>query len=37
MTVGQVLDALDLEIVGIEIGPVAPVSDRPEAVPARAA
>jgi hypothetical protein len=35
MTVGEVLDALDLELVGIELGPFAPAV--PERQPARAA
>lgn len=37
MTLGEVLDALDLELVGIELGPLAPANDQPERQPARAA
>jgi len=37
MTLGEVLDALDLVIVGIELGPLAPSVSEPERQPARAA
>jgi hypothetical protein len=37
MTLGEVLDALDLEIVGIELGPLAPAITESERQPARAA
>jgi hypothetical protein len=37
MTIGQVLAELDLEITGIELGPVAPAVGEPQTVPARAA
>ena len=37
LTVGQFLAALDLEITGIELGPLAPPVSQPESVPARAA
>lgn len=37
LSVGELLDALDLEITRIELGPLAPSISEPESVPARAA
>jgi len=37
LTLGELLEALDLEIMGIELGPLAPAVGQPESRPARAA